>query len=382
MIRAFGDARISWHNLERNYGSQWAANNYGVGAARSNFIAYLGHDDIWYPTHLEAILRAASGKHAEIVTSVMAVYGPPGSHTRGIAGIFPTGAYTPRDFVPPSAFAHARSLCGPDMQWQSPDESELPIDVVLVNDIIERSGRPPASTGELTCFKFNAAWRRNSYRTRKVEEQQDMLARVQSGIDFRQTELLDIIQAATADRFIKITVPTGKQVKGALAKRNRIQRGLDSRFAPADLVSVTSPVRFDMRDQTMSFEWHGLENAHGQTFRWTGPSPSATIDLPVLFDRNLKVVIGVLRALQPKNIGTIAVSVESKTVAHHLTKAGAGAFEIEIDLRHDLIAPSARELSVTIEVGEMVRPCDVSDSTDTRTLGVAVGWIEVRPLDS
>lgn len=382
VVRGFGDTRISWHNLERNYGSQWAANNFGLEAARSNFVAYLGHDDIWYPTHLEAILRAADENKAAMVTSVMAIYGPTGSHVRGIAGLFATGAYTPRDFVPPSAFAHARSLYGPDMHWQSPDKSELPLDVVFINDMIARSGRPPASTGELTCFKFNAAWRRNSYKTRNVDDQQDMLARVQSGVDFRQAELLGIIQAATADRFIKFTVPTGKHAKGAIAERNRIQRGLESRFAEADLVTIASPVRFDMRDQAMSFEWHEFENAHGRTFRWTGPSPSATIDLPVRFDRDLKVVIGVLQTLHPLNIETIAISIENRTVAHRLTKSDAGAFEIELDLRHDLIAPSARDLAVTITVAEMVRPCDVSDSTDTRTLGVAVGWIEIRPLDA
>ena len=381
VIRAFGDGRISWHNLERNYGSQWAANNYGVEAARSKFVAYLGHDDIWYPTHLEAILRTAGQNKAEMVTSIMAVFGPPGSLVRGIAGIFPTGTYTPRDFVPPSAFAHARTLCGPDMKWQSPDECELPLDVVFINDMIARSGTP-ASTGELTCFKFNAAWRRDSYKTRNVDEQQSMLARVQSGVDFRQAELLDIIQTATADRMIKFSVPKGKQIKGAIAKRYRIQKGLDNRFPEADLVSVTNPRRFDMRDQTMSFEWHGLENVRGQTFRWTGPSPNATIDLPIRFDRDLRVTVSLLPPLKPKMIETIAISVENKIVAHRLTKSDAGVFEIEADLRLDLIAPSKRELSVTIAVAEMVRPCDVSDSTDTRTLGVAVGWIEVRPLDS
>src|SRR5271166_5410305 len=59
IVASFHDPRIRWHNLERNHGSQWVANNYALANARGEWIAYLGHDDIWYPTHLESILRAA-----------------------------------------------------------------------------------------------------------------------------------------------------------------------------------------------------------------------------------------------------------------------------------------------------------------------------------
>jgi glycosyltransferase involved in cell wall biosynthesis len=121
VVVAFGAPRIRWHNLDRNYGSQWMANNYANEHAAGGWIAYLGHDDIWYPTHLSAILAAAQRESAEVVTSAMILYGPEGTGGRGIAGLFATGTYGSADFVPPTAFAHARALYGDVVRWRDPD---------------------------------------------------------------------------------------------------------------------------------------------------------------------------------------------------------------------------------------------------------------------
>ena len=56
---------------------------------------------------------------AEIVSSVMIEFGPPGSGIRGVAGVFPTGNFSSRDFVPPSAFAHKMSI-GKIVKWRDP----------------------------------------------------------------------------------------------------------------------------------------------------------------------------------------------------------------------------------------------------------------------
>ncbi len=63
VVRSFGDSRVHWHNLPRNFGSQSGPNNAGLELARGRFVAYLGHDDIWRPDHLATLLAAteASG---------------------------------------------------------------------------------------------------------------------------------------------------------------------------------------------------------------------------------------------------------------------------------------------------------------------------------
>jgi glycosyltransferase involved in cell wall biosynthesis len=393
VVRDFRDPRISWHNLARNYGSQWAADNYGMEAARASFIAYLGHDDIWYPTHLAAVLRAARDANADVVTSIMALYGPPGSGVYGVAGLFPTGVYTARDFVPPSAFAHSRQL-GLLHRWQDPAELDTPVDMFFINNAISVA-TTVASTRELTCFKFNAAWRRDSYKIKNVTEQEQMLARVESGVDFRPAELLNVVEAAVADRMIKLRAVKPSGVKGVIVERNRKYKGAQSRFSEAELVTVSRPLRFDMRHQDMLLEWHGLEHvgkdrllrATGlhhlwgrRTYRWTGPGLNSTIDLPVRFDRDLRIRIGMMPPLKREILETLVVSVHGQAVAHRIAEDNGKDIEIEADLRRDAIAKSDRDFGVTLEVGEVVRHCDITDSMDTRSVGLAVRWIDVRPL--
>ena len=100
VVAEFKDPRIRWHNLERNYGSQWKANNYANEHAAGDWIAYLGHDDIWYPTHLEAMLRAAKSESADAVTSTMILYWPEETGGRSIAGLYATGAFTTARLLP------------------------------------------------------------------------------------------------------------------------------------------------------------------------------------------------------------------------------------------------------------------------------------------
>jgi len=380
VVAAFQDSRIRWHNLDRNYGSQWAANNYANEHANGEWIAYLGHDDIWYPTHLAAILRAAQREAAEVVTSTMILYWPEGTGGRGIAGIFATGAYGPRDFVPPSAFAHRRSLYGDAVRWRDPYSLLLPMDAAFLAEMATAKLKF-AATHELTCFKFNAAWRRDAYKIKTVNEQIRMLERIESGVDFRQDELLDVLQSVVSSRFIPIGAPGTAGVKeGWFMQINRRRKGLDSRFDAAELRRIDRPTRFDLAGQDMPFEWHDVEvHPDYGTFRWTGPSPRATIDLPVMFDRDLAIRIHAVGIMRPDLADRLQLSVHEHPLPTHVRHNGATLL-IEAPLRQGEIAASSRDFGVTIDTGVVTRPCDVGMGADHRWLGVAVNWIELEPL--
>jgi glycosyltransferase involved in cell wall biosynthesis len=381
VVAEFNDPRIRWHNLARNYGSQWAANNYGNEHAAGEWIAYLGHDDLWYPTHLAAILRAAQHESAEAVTSTMILYGPEGSGMRGIAGVFATGAYGPQDFVPPSAFAHARTLYGDVVHWRDPDSVVLPMDVAFLDEVAAVSGKF-AVTHELTCFKFNAAWRRDAYKVKSVAEQQRMLERIESGVDFRQAELLDVLQSVVASRFLAVGKPSTSGVEtGSFVRINRRHKGLDSRFDAGALRRIDQPTRFEMTEQGMPFEWHGAEvhPIYGP-FRWTGPSPRATIDLPVLFDRDLAIRIHVIATLRPDLVDSIKLSIHEHPLDTHVRRDGPTLL-LEAKVRRADLASTDRDFGVTIDAGAVARVCDVGIGTDRRWLGLAVNWIELEPLN-
>jgi hypothetical protein len=84
--------------------------------------------------------------------------------------------------------------------------------------------------------------------------------------------------------------------------------------------------------------------------------------------------------LKREILATLVVSVHGQPIVHRIAKDNGSNIEIEADLRRDAIARSDRDFGVTLEVGEVVRPCDVSNSMDTRAVGLAVRWIEVSPL--
>ena len=378
VVASFGDARIHWHNLDRNYGSQWAANNYAIEHAASDWIAYLGHDDIWYPTHLEAILRAAKEHDAEVVTSVMALYGPPDSGIRGIAGLFSSGSYSASDFVPPSAFAHKTSIYGDGIKWQDPASVTVPMDALFMSRAAMAAKRF-ASTRELTSFKFNAAWRRDSYKIKSTDEQQRLLERIQSDADFRSRELIDIMDAVVKGKFLKIEMPAQGVEPGSAVRLSRKNKGADSRFSASEMQRVTGKTRFDLTRQDMPFEWYHVEkHPRYKTFRWSGPSRRSTIDLPVYFETDLLISIIAVNSLAPPE--TIRVLLRDQPLPHRIRKKLLGGFVIEAEARVADVPPSDRDFGITLEVDATRRPRDTGMGDDNRWLGVAVARIELEPL--
>lgn len=58
VVTTIADPRVRWINLPLNHGHQYAPNNEGLARARGSIIAYLGHDDLWLPHHLELMVAA------------------------------------------------------------------------------------------------------------------------------------------------------------------------------------------------------------------------------------------------------------------------------------------------------------------------------------
>lgn len=65
------DPRVNWYNLPQNSGYQSRPNNEGIRRAKGAYIAYLNHDDIWLPNHLEDTMAHLKKTDADIVFSVI-----------------------------------------------------------------------------------------------------------------------------------------------------------------------------------------------------------------------------------------------------------------------------------------------------------------------
>jgi hypothetical protein len=163
------------------------------------------------------------------------------------------------------------------------------------------------------------------------------------------------------------------------SRRNRPVR----RYDPEILRRIDTSVRFDMSDQNMPFEWHDLEpHPHG-SLRWTGPSPRATIDLPIMFDRDLVVRIHILLTVKDEVINTLKLSVHEQEITYRLDRLGDGAFLVLAQLDYAALAQPKRDFGITLEIANTVRPVDhLDENQDSRWLGLGIDWVELEPAQN
>src|SRR6185503_6847790 len=103
VVRAIEDPRVRWINIPRT-GHQCGPNNEGLRQARGEFIAYLGHDDLWLPHHLDVLVKALDDSDAGMAHSVVALVDADGAEV--VASSRPAyGAW-----APPSCRMHRRSV--------------------------------------------------------------------------------------------------------------------------------------------------------------------------------------------------------------------------------------------------------------------------------
>jgi glycosyltransferase involved in cell wall biosynthesis len=173
IVEAIGDARFHWINRETNFGSQSAPNADGLRQAGGRYVAYLGHDDLWFPWHLStlvaAIERDSTGSVPGVGLAERAGF-PEGAgfaHGLGVllgpddrlevTGPPPRGASYARHFVPPTNWLHRRDLLDRVGGWQGPDRLAWPVDVDVIRRIAA-SGAVITSVSRLTTIKFPSGW--------------------------------------------------------------------------------------------------------------------------------------------------------------------------------------------------------------------------------
>lgn len=75
-IASYRDPRLRYLNLPINFGEQSGPNNLGIAEARGRYVAFLNHDDMWFPDHLEACTGWLEATQADIVLARSAIVRP------------------------------------------------------------------------------------------------------------------------------------------------------------------------------------------------------------------------------------------------------------------------------------------------------------------
>jgi glycosyltransferase involved in cell wall biosynthesis len=125
IVAAFADPRITFVNLPRNVGEQSGPNNEGLRRARGEYIAFLNHDDLYFPDHLDASFRHLHGTGADFVWSAIVTAQPvspedlsAGRWRMRLSGVTRTDEYDPRVFVFASSWLTRRAFVDRVGPWR------------------------------------------------------------------------------------------------------------------------------------------------------------------------------------------------------------------------------------------------------------------------
>lgn len=126
VVRAFKDDRLHWVNLSVNTGSQSGPNNAGLERATGTYIAYLNHDDLWFPWHLEALVGFMEETGADFAHSLGVGFGADGRISA--YGPVSRGRTYENDFVHPSTWMHRKDLLSRTGPWRPYEEVATGVD--------------------------------------------------------------------------------------------------------------------------------------------------------------------------------------------------------------------------------------------------------------
>lgn len=180
VVSRFADSRIRWHNLRTNSGSQGIPNKEGLSRATGNYIAYLSHDDLWFPQHLQTALDYLNAHNLDWIHSAGFILKPNGQ-LDFFGAIKPIADY--QSFgIGPSAWFHRRGVAEAAGNWRNHLQCLTYVDQDLQIRIAKRGFRM-GSSHEPSLIKFCApAWRMLS-KTKRTYPQADSYQHLAANAD-------------------------------------------------------------------------------------------------------------------------------------------------------------------------------------------------------
>lgn len=293
------DSRIRIHNLEINSGSQSFPNNFGCQVASGEYIAYLGHDDIWMPNHLSSLREIFTRTHCDVAVSGCVIYGQQTTNIEQVTGIFDNSQDAFVHFFPPSSFAHKKSIIDVSGGWRDPKELQDAVDIEFLLRLANQ-GYQFASTKIITVHKFHAGSRYLSYLFQSSDEQRVIIEKIEKKEISSQT-CIDIIKRTISKAsFMSLKYHDYSQFSpGYFYHYYRHQKGLE----PIKLkkIGFLEYIPVDKNPFPLGQDWYAPEfNKENNThFRWSGPSTRPKILLPFVGDQ---IALITLYLLDPHDI--------------------------------------------------------------------------------
>ncbi|MDO9465851.1 MAG: glycosyltransferase family 2 protein [Thiobacillus sp.] len=192
VVAGFHDPRIRFVNLEHNVGEQSGPNNVGASLVRAPILAFLNHDDLFFPDHLARSLAHLEATGADLVFSAVAAAEPRSAEQLAqrnlgftLLGVSPDGSYQPYVFAPASGWVMRRALMDELGGWRPARDCSIePSQDFLFR--AWRANKRLLALPAVTVLAVQSGKRKDSYLRRQCPEVDYFSARMKDDPGFRE----------------------------------------------------------------------------------------------------------------------------------------------------------------------------------------------------
>lgn len=170
-VAAFDDSRIRWFDLPKAPYFGYANRNRALREARGEVVAYLGHDDLWLPDHLQLLVGLIHGQDVDFAASRGLLVTRNGTIRQHLMNLedpqMVERLMKGRDWFGPTPVVHRRDCLERYGYWR--EDIPRAADWELWTRILRGNGHRLAYCDTPTSFHFVAGWRSESRRSRILD---------------------------------------------------------------------------------------------------------------------------------------------------------------------------------------------------------------------